>query len=103
VNLGRSDFRSGYYKWQKNTGGKQPWYFTARAGSPALTIAGLWDEWHDKGGGDILKSCTMIREQVCHRGRRSNAGPARREKLRTKAVRRRRDGIAPAAEDLLQR
>jgi putative SOS response-associated peptidase YedK len=28
--------------------GKQPWYFTAQDGSPALTIAGLWDEWHDK-------------------------------------------------------
>ena len=24
--------------------GKQPWYFTARDGSPVLTVAGLWDE-----------------------------------------------------------
>jgi len=23
-------------------------YFTARDGSPALTIAGLWDDWQDK-------------------------------------------------------
>ena len=45
---------------QDTPGGKQPWYFTARDGSPALTIAGLWDEWQDKASGETLKSCTMI-------------------------------------------
>ena len=39
---------------------KQPWYFTARDGSPALTVAGLWDEWRDEVSGETLKSCTMI-------------------------------------------
>jgi len=51
---------SGYYEWQDKPSGKQPYYFTARDGSPALTIAGLWDEWRDKGSGEVLKSCTMI-------------------------------------------
>ena len=51
---------SGYYEWQDMPDGKQPWYFIARDGSPALTIAGLWDEWHDKANGETLKSCTMI-------------------------------------------
>jgi putative SOS response-associated peptidase YedK len=51
---------SGYYEWQDAPGGKQPWYFTAADGSPALTIAGLWDEWRDKASGETLKSCTMI-------------------------------------------
>jgi putative SOS response-associated peptidase YedK len=51
---------SGYYEWQDTPDGKQPWYFTARDGSPALTIAGLWDEWRDKANGETLKSCTMI-------------------------------------------
>ncbi len=51
---------SGYYEWQDTPGGKQPWYFTARDGSPALTIAGLWDEWHDHANGLALKSCTML-------------------------------------------
>jgi putative SOS response-associated peptidase YedK len=51
---------SGYYEWQNTTGGKQPWYFTARDGSPALTAAGLWDEWKDRETGERLKSCTMI-------------------------------------------
>jgi putative SOS response-associated peptidase YedK len=51
---------SGYYEWQDTPGGKQPWYFTAQNGSPALTVAGLWDEWTDKETGKPLKSCTMI-------------------------------------------
>jgi putative SOS response-associated peptidase YedK len=51
---------SGYYEWQDTADGKQPWYFTARDGSPALTIAGLWDEWPDKETGTLLNSCTMI-------------------------------------------
>src|SRR5271169_2914231 len=51
---------SGYYEWQDTPGGKQPWYFTARDGSPALTIAGLWDEWQDMEADKSLKSCTMI-------------------------------------------
>ena len=51
---------SGYYEWQDTLGGKQPYYFTARDGSLALTVADLWDEWHDKSSGETLKSCTMI-------------------------------------------
>jgi putative SOS response-associated peptidase YedK len=51
---------SGYYEWQDTPAGKQPWYFTPRDGSPALTIAGLWDEWHDKASGETLKSCAML-------------------------------------------
>jgi putative SOS response-associated peptidase YedK len=51
---------SGYYEWQDTPGGKQPWYFTARDGSPALSIAGLWDEWINPETGKPLKSCTMI-------------------------------------------
>src|SRR5437773_2422513 len=51
---------SGYYEWQDTAEGKQPWYFTARDGSPVLTIAGLWDEWKNRETGDRLKSCAMI-------------------------------------------
>ena len=51
---------SGYYEWQDTPGGKQPWYFTARDGSPALTVAGLWDEWENPETGRPFKSCTMI-------------------------------------------
>jgi putative SOS response-associated peptidase YedK len=51
---------SGYYEWQNTPGGKQPWYFTARDGSPILTAAGLWDEWKNRETGERIKSCTMI-------------------------------------------
>ncbi len=51
---------SGYYEWQDTPSGKQPWYFTAKDGSPALTVAGLWDEWKNPETGQPLKSCTMI-------------------------------------------
>jgi putative SOS response-associated peptidase YedK len=50
---------SGYYEWQNTPTGKQPYYYTARDGSP-LTFAGLWDEWKDIETGEPLKSCTII-------------------------------------------
>jgi putative SOS response-associated peptidase YedK len=51
---------SGYYEWQDTPHGKQPWYFTARDGSPLLTAAGLWDVWKNRETGELLRSCTMI-------------------------------------------
>ena len=51
---------SGDYEWQDTPQGKQPWYFTARDGSPVLTIAALWDEWKNRETGERLKSCAMI-------------------------------------------
>lgn len=52
---------SGYYEWESTPEGKQPHYFTARAGSPLLTIAGLWDEWKDRGNSSSpMLSCSMI-------------------------------------------
>jgi putative SOS response-associated peptidase YedK len=51
---------SGYYEWEDAPGGKQPHYFTARDGSPVLTVAGLWDEWKNRETGERLTSCAMI-------------------------------------------
>jgi putative SOS response-associated peptidase YedK len=51
---------SGYFEWQETPSGKQPWYFSARDGSPVLTAAGLWDEWKNRETGERLKSCTMV-------------------------------------------
>jgi putative SOS response-associated peptidase YedK len=50
---------SGYYEWLPTRTGKQPYYYTARDGSP-LSIAGLWDAWKDVEIGSLLYSCTMI-------------------------------------------
>jgi putative SOS response-associated peptidase YedK len=51
---------SGYYEWQDTEGGKQPWYFTARDGSPLLTVAGIYDDWKSRETGEPIKSCAMI-------------------------------------------
>ena len=50
---------SGYYEWHDTTDGKQPYYFTRRDGAP-ITIAGLWDEWRGRQGGETIRSCAMI-------------------------------------------
>lgn len=34
--------------------------FAVGGGSPALTAAGLWDEWKNRETGERLKSCAMI-------------------------------------------
>ena len=47
-------------EWEDTPQGNQPHYFTARDGSPVLTVAGLWDEWKNVETGEMLKSCTMI-------------------------------------------
>ena len=52
---------SGYYEWEDTPEGKQPHYFTARDGSPVLTIAALWDQWTDRANPThSFRSCTMI-------------------------------------------
>jgi putative SOS response-associated peptidase YedK len=34
--------------------------FTARDGSPVMTVAALWDQWKDRANPEQLRSCTMI-------------------------------------------
>ena len=50
---------SGYYEWKKTPTGKQPYYISAVDGAP-LSLAGLWDEWHDRETSKPVKSCTII-------------------------------------------
>ena len=50
---------SGYYECQDTPSGKQLWYFTARDGSPILTLAGPRDEWKNHETGERIKSCAM--------------------------------------------
>jgi putative SOS response-associated peptidase YedK len=52
---------SGYYEWQDTKQGKHPHYFTARDGSPVLTVAALWDQWKYRANPDQpIRSCAMI-------------------------------------------
>jgi putative SOS response-associated peptidase YedK len=50
---------SGYYEWETQPDGKQPYYITSTDG-PILTIAGLWSEWRDRVNNETLVTCTMI-------------------------------------------
>jgi putative SOS response-associated peptidase YedK len=47
----------GFYEWQKQEGGKQPFYFRLREGD-SFGIAGLWERW--EGRDEVIESCTLI-------------------------------------------
>ncbi len=49
----------GYYEWQPRADGKQPYYFSA-ADDSLLALAGLWESWTPKEGGDTIESFTII-------------------------------------------
>jgi putative SOS response-associated peptidase YedK len=50
----------GFYEWQKQDGGKQPFYVRMRDGS-AFAFAGLWERW--KGPEGNIESCTLLTTQ----------------------------------------
>ncbi len=51
----------GWFEWRKLAGGrnKQPYHIALASGEP-FAFAGLWEEWRLKGGGEALRSCTII-------------------------------------------
>ena len=59
---------SGYYEWQDTPGGKQPWYFTARDGSPALhdrRLVGPLARGGDRRDHHVMRHDYLRAEQVC--------------------------------------
>lgn len=51
----------GFYEWQGEAGGKTrtPYHITLIDGRP-FALAGLWEVWRDPGGGEPLRTCTII-------------------------------------------
>ena len=49
----------GYYEWLKRPDGRQPYYISAADGG-ALSFAGLWERWKNRGTGELVTSCTII-------------------------------------------
>ena len=47
----------GFYEWQADQNGKQPWYISATDGRP-IAMAGLWEHWEK--GDEPLQTCTLI-------------------------------------------
>ncbi len=52
----------GWFEWQSQEGGKQPYFLTAADESP-LSFAGLWDSWTQ--AGQSLETFTIITTQAC--------------------------------------
>jgi putative SOS response-associated peptidase YedK len=50
---------NGYYEWQKQAGGKQPWFIRLDSGEP-FAMAGLWERWRDPSAAEPLESCTIV-------------------------------------------
>jgi putative SOS response-associated peptidase YedK len=48
----------GFYEWQQQKQGKQPFYFRLKTGEP-FAFAGLWEHW-DSSEGEAIDSCTII-------------------------------------------
>jgi putative SOS response-associated peptidase YedK len=48
----------GFYEWQKQNGGKQPFYIRLRDGRP-FAFAGLWEHWQGQDG-SVIESCTLL-------------------------------------------
>jgi putative SOS response-associated peptidase YedK len=48
---------SGFYEWQKRTGGKQPYYIRPKDKAVFL-MAGIWDHWEGEGG--TIETCAII-------------------------------------------
>jgi putative SOS response-associated peptidase YedK len=47
----------GFYEWRAASGGKTPYYFQLKDGSP-FAFAGLWERWEK--GEEPVESCTLI-------------------------------------------
>jgi putative SOS response-associated peptidase YedK len=100
---------SGYYEWQNTPDGKQPYYFTRRDGQP-MTIAALWDTWHDKSENKQIESCAMvITEPNKFVADIHDRMPVILERehfetwMRTDDLREAADLMKPAGEDVLER
>ncbi len=49
---------SGFYEWKSETGGKQPYFITAKNGD-LISLAGLWERW-DREAGRPLETFTIL-------------------------------------------
>jgi putative SOS response-associated peptidase YedK len=49
---------SGFYEWQRQERGKQPYYVRLRDRRP-FAFAGLWDRWENPDGGAV-ETCTIL-------------------------------------------
>lgn len=51
---------NGYYEWQVESGGKQPWFLSAGEGDPPLGFAGVYEAWREGPGAPWLRSVAIV-------------------------------------------
>jgi putative SOS response-associated peptidase YedK len=50
---------SGFFEWKTEGGRKQPYFISARDGTP-LSFAGIWGTWLAEDTGETIDSCAII-------------------------------------------
>ncbi|MDU0969276.1 MAG: SOS response-associated peptidase [Actinomycetaceae bacterium] len=51
---------NGYFEWQQEQGGKQPWFLSAGEGDPLLAFAGLYEAWRPGEGQPWVRTCAIV-------------------------------------------
>ena len=49
----------GFYEWQKQASGKQPWFMSMVSDEP-FAMAGLWETWREDDDAEPLESCAIV-------------------------------------------
>ena len=49
----------GFYEWRREGEIKTPYYISLASGEP-FALAGLWENWQDKEGGESLQTTTLV-------------------------------------------
>ncbi len=49
----------GFYEWHRNGDAKTPYFISLASGEP-FALAGLWEDWKDKGSGESLQTTTIV-------------------------------------------
>ncbi|MCP5093447.1 MAG: SOS response-associated peptidase [Gammaproteobacteria bacterium] len=49
----------GFYEWRRTGNTKTPYFISLASGEP-FALAGLWENWNDKGSGEALQTTTLI-------------------------------------------
>jgi len=50
---------SGYYEWKRDGKVKVPYFIRLASGEP-MGIAGLWESWRPREGGEAIETCTLL-------------------------------------------
>jgi putative SOS response-associated peptidase YedK len=50
---------TGFYEWQRGSGGRKQPYWIRPRGEKLIALAGLWETWSDRNGGEVDTACIL--------------------------------------------